>query len=60
MIVLAQVEYDDEIGHWVCLDCGAHATKLDNLYHHATCVPGDSKRWENYYKEHDKNERDRE
>lgn len=38
-------------GVWSCNDCGAHATKKEDIKHHASCVPGESKKWERFYEE---------
>ena len=34
-----------------CNDCGAHADKQENIKHHDSCKPGESKKWEKYYSE---------
>jgi len=35
---------------WQCDDCGAHAEGGSQcIKHHATCKPGESKRWEEFY-----------
>jgi hypothetical protein len=37
---------------YVCDDCGAHAKHTpDAIIHHTTCTPGESKKWEKFYKE---------
>ena len=46
------VDVDDYPGaeeHWSCNDCGAHANKPENIEHHKTCVPGESKKLEDFY-----------
>jgi len=32
-----------------CNDCGAHADTKENVVHHASCKPGESKVWEKLY-----------
>ena len=39
----------------VCNNCGAFADSPQNIKHHKTCTPGESKRWENTYS-HEKKE----
>ena len=35
---------------WQCNDCGAHAEGGEQcVTHYATCKPGESKRWEDFY-----------
>lgn len=34
---------------YVCDNCGSHAEEPKNIQHHATCTPGESKRWEMFY-----------
>jgi hypothetical protein len=36
---------------WSCNDCGAHADKPENVKHHDSCTPGESKKWEKFYGE---------
>ena len=36
-----------------CNDCGAHADTKAKIVHHDTCVPGESKKWEEYYSENE-------
>lgn len=36
---------------WSCNDCGAYADKPENVKHHESCVPGESKKWEKFYEE---------
>jgi len=42
-------ETDDWPGVHVCDDCGAFAEKVEDIEHHATCKPGEAKRWEDFY-----------
>ena len=40
-------EYTNVVeGVWQCNDCGAHADSKENIVHHDSCTPGESKRWE--------------
>ena len=40
-------EYTNVVeGVWQCNDCGAHADSKENVVHHKSCTPGESKRWE--------------
>lgn len=34
-----------------CDNCGAYAPKAENIKHHATCTPGEAKKWEKFYEE---------
>lgn len=34
---------------YVCNNCGANAVEINNIQHHDTCTPGESKRWEEFY-----------
>ena len=43
--------YIDEAEVWVCDDCGAHAENKEDVKHHKSCIPGESKKWENIYGE---------
>lgn len=39
-----------EIGDFqVCTDCGAHAPVGTIVEHYVSCVPGESKKWEEFY-----------
>lgn len=40
---------EDGDGVWQCNDCGAYADKKENIQHHSTCVPGEAKKWEEFY-----------
>lgn len=33
----------------VCDNCGAFADSPENIKHHRTCTPGESKKWEKFY-----------
>ncbi len=35
----------------VCDDCGAYADKEENVVHHNSCNPGESKKWEEFFSE---------
>ena len=39
----------DYLDIWQCMDCGAHAKTAEAIQHHATCQPGESKRWQEFY-----------
>ena len=53
--------FDEETNEWnklpfkdydvyTCNDCGAHSDiSPDDIKHHATCTPGDAKKWEAFY-----------
>jgi rubrerythrin len=41
--------YIDDADVWQCNDCGAYADKKENIQHHPTCVPGEAKKWEEFY-----------
>jgi len=41
----------EEAGVHVCNDCGAYAESPEQVEHHLTCKPGESKRWEKFYEE---------
>jgi hypothetical protein len=43
-------EDDCDLNIYQCNDCGAHADKPENIIHYDTCMPGESKHWEDYYK----------
>lgn len=43
--------YIDEAEVWVCNDCGAFASKKEEVDHHTSCVPGESEKWEKIYSE---------
>ena len=32
-----------------CNNCGAYADTMENVVHHLTCKPGESKKWEDHY-----------
>lgn len=34
-----------------CNDCGAHGEDPREIKHHDTCVPGEGKKWEQFYEE---------
>jgi hypothetical protein len=34
---------------YVCNNCGAHALQEKDIEHHPTCVPGEAKKWEEFY-----------
>jgi len=54
-----QVEHPDDYEGagtiWSCNDCGAHANKPENVKHHDSCKPGESKKWEDYYSREENN-----
>jgi len=35
----------------LCVDCGAHVLNNKPLVHYPSCIPGESKRWEEIYKQ---------
>jgi len=41
---------DGDKGVYVCDNCGAFSHPAARIKHHNTCVPGESKHWENEYK----------
>ena len=43
------ITHIEEIGVYICNDCGAHARSMDNLRHYPTCKPGESKKWADFY-----------
>jgi hypothetical protein len=47
---------DGDPGVYVCDNCGADATEASEIKHHATCRPGESKRWEKEYGDMDTEE----
>lgn len=54
--VEAPGDFEGAVEHWSCNDCGAHAGKPEQIEHHKTCVPGESKKWEDHYNEANKEE----
>ena len=34
-----------------CNDCGAYADTKENIVHHDTCKPGESRKWAGFYAE---------
>lgn len=38
-----------EAGIWQCNDCGAYAAKREDVKHYDSCMPGESKKWEEFY-----------
>ena len=34
---------------WQCDDCGAYAKHKKDIVHYDSCVPGESKMWEEFY-----------
>ena len=43
-------EYTNVVeGVWQCNDCGAHADSKEDVAHHESCTPGESKKWEESY-----------
>jgi hypothetical protein len=46
-----------EYGTFYCCDnCGAHADDPNEIKHHATCKPSESKYWQDYYEQAAKEE----
>ena len=44
-------EYTNVVKHvWQCNDCGAHADSKENVVHHGSCTPGESKKWEEIWR----------
>jgi hypothetical protein len=41
--------YIDEAKVWVCNDCGASASRKEEVNHHKSCIPGESEKWEKIY-----------
>jgi len=48
-------EFEGAEDVYSCNDCGAHADKPENVKHHDTCKPGESKKWEEYYSREENN-----
>ena len=48
--------YFREVNMWVCNNCGSSSEALETIEHYKTCKPGESKRWENFYKRANKEE----
>jgi len=44
-------DWDMGEGVYSCDNCGATAQKVEEIQHHRTCTPGESKKWEKYYQE---------
>lgn len=44
-----EVTFIDRGEVYVCDNCGAFAKRAEDIKHHDTCTPGESKKWENYY-----------
>ena len=42
-------DFEGAENRWSCNDCGAHGTVKEQIVHHATCTPGESKKWEDFY-----------
>ncbi len=40
-------------GIWGCNDCGASGPVIKEIVHHATCQPGESERWREFYNQED-------
>ena len=41
--------YIEEAGIWQCNNCGAYATEKTDIKHYASCKPGESEYWKEYY-----------
>ena len=50
-------DFDGAENRWSCNDCGAHGTVKEQIVHHKTCEPGESKRWEKFYTEANEEEK---
>lgn len=42
---------EDGFDIFSCDNCGAYAGTPQDIQHHPTCRPGESKRWEEFYAE---------
>ena len=48
-----------EYGKVCCCDnCGAFASKPEDIKHHSTCKPGESKFWQDFYENANEEERE--
>lgn len=46
-----ETTFIEEAGVHICNNCGAHAPFPEKIEHHATCMRGESKKWEKIYTE---------
>jgi hypothetical protein len=49
MIMENEFTHDEDAGMWICNDCGAYAPTAREVKHHATCQPGDARKWAEFY-----------
>lgn len=43
----------DYLDIWQCNDCGAHADTVQEIKHYTACLPGELKKWQNFYEKED-------
>lgn len=48
---VTEIKLEDDDSVFVCDNCGAYASRAEDIIHYGSCTPGEAKKWERFYEE---------